>query len=77
MLAFLDLPPDDRFDDALSRYEFRTGRAEAFRRDLDARSLQLLDTSLAAHLARHGYRAPSPQETVSDGKGDAQAGAPT
>ena len=72
MLAFLGLPRDDRFDEALSRYEFRTGRAEAFRRDLDTRSLQLLDASLAGHLARHGYGTPSPQETAS--KGPAAAG---
>ena len=57
MLDFLGLPMDGPFERALSRYEFRTGRAEAFRRDLDASSLQLLDISLGDHLARHGYTA--------------------
>jgi hypothetical protein len=60
MLEFLELPMSVAFGRALARYEFRPGRADAFRRDLDPTSLQLLDISLGDHLARHGYGAGAP-----------------
>jgi hypothetical protein len=55
ILDFCDLPWDRTFRRALDGYEFRPGRAEAFRRDLDADSLRTLDQSLAGHLGRYGY----------------------
>jgi hypothetical protein len=55
MLDFLNLPGHPDFERALARYEFRPGRADAFRRDLDPNGLRLLEASLGEHLARHGY----------------------
>ena len=55
ILHFLGLPPDQRFEEALARYEFRPTRTDAFVRDLAPQALRLLDTSLAEHLARLGY----------------------
>ncbi len=54
MLEFAGLPYDG-FDSALDKYTFSQGRSDAFRRDLDAESLRLLDNSLAGHLGRFGY----------------------
>ena len=55
ILAFLGLPADRRFEQALARYRFRPGRTDAFLRDLDPAGLRLLDASLGEHLARLGY----------------------
>ena len=55
ILDFLGLPGDRRFETALARYNFRPGRTDAFRRDLDTDGLRLLDASLAGHLERFGY----------------------
>jgi hypothetical protein len=55
ILDFLNLPGHPDFERALARYEFRPGRADAFRRDLDPNGLRLLEASLGEHLARHGY----------------------
>ena len=57
-LDFLGLGMTPAFEAQLARYEFRSGRSEAFRRDLDPTSLALLDASLADHLGTWGY-APS------------------
>lgn len=56
MLSFSRLPWTDHFAAAFGRYEFSGGRSQAFRRDLDAAGLSLLDRSLAGHLERHGYQ---------------------
>jgi hypothetical protein len=55
MLEFLGLPWTPEFEAGFSRYVFETGRREAFRRDLDADQLALLDRSLAGHLRDYGY----------------------
>src|SRR5215213_4253731 len=55
MLEFLGLRWTSNFEAGFSRYMFETGRREAFRRDLDADNLALLDQSLAGHLRAHGY----------------------
>ena len=55
LLDFLGLRWTSRFEAGFSRYVFETGRREAFRRDLDARDLALLERSLAGHLQAHGY----------------------
>lgn len=55
MLEFLGLYPDARFDARLARYRFGSARTQAFRKDLDARSLAALDASLGEHLAHRGY----------------------
>jgi hypothetical protein len=55
MLEFLGLRWTSRFEAGFSRYVFETGRREAFRRDLDAENLALLEGSLARHLQAYGY----------------------
>ncbi len=62
MMRILDLAGltwDSAFERQFSRYTFRTGRSEAYRTELSARDVELLDRSLAEHLARRGYRAGS------------------
>ena len=56
LLEFLDLDWTPDFDRGFARCRFEASRVDAFRRDLDARSLELLDASLARHLNRWGYR---------------------
>jgi hypothetical protein len=65
MLEFLGLQWTSDFDAGFSRYVFETGRREAFRRDLDADNLALLEQSLAGHLKAYRY-APAIQP---DGEG--------
>ncbi len=65
--VFLGLDWGGAFDASFSRYSFPASRAEAFRRELDAESLGLLDTSLGAHLGRWGY------ETAQSARGDREA----
>ena len=55
MLEFLGLPWTSDFEAGFSRYVFETGRREAFRRDLDADNLALLEQSLAGHLQAYRY----------------------
>lgn len=55
ILEFAGLTRDGRFDRALARHEFRTARSDAFRRDLGADGLAVLDRSLGDHLGRLGY----------------------
>ncbi len=56
MVRFLGLAPNDEFAAGLARHTFDPGRAEAFRRDLDPRTVELLERSLGEHLQRLGYR---------------------
>ncbi|MFG3442171.1 sulfotransferase family protein [Nonomuraea sp. NPDC047897] len=56
ILAFYELPWTRDFELALDRRRFSRSRAEAYRTDLSARQLALLDSSLSAHLHRYGYR---------------------
>lgn len=55
VLDFVHLRWDDTFEAGFRRYSFPTGRTDAFRRDLDPRSLELLETSLAPRLRKLGY----------------------
>ena len=55
MLEISGLEWTPAFERGFQRYEFRQGRLDAFRRDLDAKSVDLLETSLSAHLERYGY----------------------
>lgn len=55
MLAFAQVPPSPEFDTGLQRYRFSTTRSEAFRRDLPAWDVELLDDLLAEPLRRYGY----------------------
>ena len=55
MLDFLGLQWTTSFEAGFSRFTFKTGRREAFRRDLDAENLGLLERSLAGHLQAYGY----------------------
>lgn len=55
MLRFSGLPASADFSTFLSKHPFRRGRLDAFRRDLDARSLRLLNDSLGTQLEQHGY----------------------
>lgn len=56
MLDFIGLEWTEAFDRQFSRYQFRQDRGDAYRHDLDAASLSLLEESLASHLSRYGYR---------------------
>ncbi|MDF2705521.1 MAG: sulfotransferase [Nonomuraea muscovyensis] len=56
ILGFYDLPWTREFERSLGRQRFTRGRAEAYRTDLSARQLALLDRSLSPHLHRYGYR---------------------
>ena len=55
MLEFMGLEQDRRFDDSLAKIKLVPGQRDAFRRDLDGRSLALLDDSLGDHLDAWGY----------------------
>jgi hypothetical protein len=55
MLEFLGLRWTPEFEAGFSRHAFDPGRRDAFRRDLDADQLALLDRSLAGHLRDYGY----------------------
>jgi len=55
MLEFMDLDWNDEFDTGFSRYEFRTARHDAFRRDLAPHDVEALTSTLAAHLDSRGY----------------------
>jgi hypothetical protein len=55
MLEFLGLRWTAKFEAGFSRYVFDPRRRDAFRRDLDADQLALLDKSLAGHLEGYGY----------------------
>lgn len=56
ILGFYELPWTRDFELSLERRRFSRGRAEAYRTDLAARQLALLDSSLSDHLHRYGYR---------------------
>lgn len=55
ILDFIGLARNPAFDRQLARYRFSAGRTEAYRADLGAADRDLLDASLAGHLARYGY----------------------
>ena len=55
MLEFLGLDWTPAFERGFRGYVFDRARREAFREDLDPAQLELLESSLAGHLARHGY----------------------
>lgn len=55
ILAFLGLSWDEGFDRSFQRYAFGRDRADAFRRELDARDIEVLDASLGEYLERFGY----------------------
>jgi hypothetical protein len=62
MLDFLGLEWTPRFDAGFGRYRFEHGRSAAFRRDLDAANLALLERSLAGRLLAYDYPLmPTPQ----------------
>ena len=56
MLEFAGLQPDPRFDRALERQPFESGRADAFRRDQDPATVERLTESLKDHLEKLGYK---------------------
>lgn len=55
MRQFLGLPADAGFDATVAAHPFDSGRRDAFRSDLDRRSLGLLETALGEALAAFGY----------------------
>jgi Sulfotransferase family len=55
MLGFAGLPPVPAFTRALGRFSFTSDRTQAFRRDLDEKTVGALSQSLQKHLARRGY----------------------
>jgi hypothetical protein len=55
VLGFFGLPLDDAFRTRLGAYAFQTGRADAFRRDLDPASLTALEEVVGPALERYGY----------------------
>jgi hypothetical protein len=55
MRAFVGLPPDEAFASAVAAHPFDAGRREAFRTDLDWRSLERLDAALGDVLDAFGY----------------------
>lgn len=55
MRTFLGLPPDERFTASVAAHPFDAGRREAFRADLDWRSLERLDAALGEVLDAFGY----------------------
>lgn len=55
MVRFTGLEWDDRFEAEFAKHTWRTGRREAFRRDIDPDNLAALESSLADHLRRYGY----------------------
>ncbi|GGK67449.1 hypothetical protein Sme01_09500 [Sphaerisporangium melleum] len=55
ILDFLGLPWSPAFERGFARHAFRTGRVDAFRRDLTPGQIALLNRSLGAHLAARGY----------------------
>ncbi len=56
MLGFLGLADDAAFQAALARSVLHSDRRDAFRRQLGAASVELLDRSLADHLRFWGYQ---------------------
>ena len=55
MVDFMGLEPNERFEAALSKMTFVKARRNAYHKDLDARSIGLLDSSLKEHLLHWGY----------------------
>jgi len=55
VLAFLGVDDDARFDQRVGGSSFRTGRTQAFRRDLTHEQVAALDAVLGAHLRARGY----------------------
>lgn len=55
MADFLGLPWTPQFAEVVERTGFTAARSDAFRRDLGARQVALLDEVLARPLSRHGY----------------------
>jgi len=55
LLQFLEMEWTPTFESAFVRYHFDPVRTQAFRTDLDASSLRLLEVSLASHLESYGY----------------------
>lgn len=55
MLEFCGLSWNPAFEEGFRRYTFRSGRADAFRRDLGPDDVALLSSSLRDHLSRYGY----------------------
>src|SRR4029077_18876547 len=55
MLGFSGLPPVPEFTRALGRFSFTSDRTQAFRRDLDEKTVAALSKSLQNHLERRGY----------------------
>lgn len=55
MLAFLGLQWDDLFESAFRRYRFSASRQAAFRQDLHATQLALLEKVQGERLSRYGY----------------------
>jgi hypothetical protein len=55
LLAWLGLGWNHTFEAGFSRYSFRLAPTEAWRRDLSQRDIELLERSLAGHLAHYGY----------------------
>jgi hypothetical protein len=55
LLGHLGLDWDDDFERAFATLEFTPARADAYRSELTARDVELLDAALAEALAAHGY----------------------
>jgi hypothetical protein len=55
ILRFLGLSWNEDFEGAFARYAFGSDRADAYRRELDPRDIEALDTALGEHLERLGY----------------------
>jgi omega-hydroxy-beta-dihydromenaquinone-9 sulfotransferase len=56
LLTHLGLPWNDDFDRAFAALEFTPARADAYRQELSARDVEMLDRALAPALAAHGYQ---------------------
>jgi hypothetical protein len=56
LLAHLGLPWNDGFDRAFAALELTPDRADAYRHELSARDVEMLDRALAPALAAHGYQ---------------------
>ena len=55
ILAFAGLGWDERFERHLAEYPIRSGRSEAFRRELGTRDVEQLGGVLRSHLEPRGY----------------------
>jgi hypothetical protein len=55
ILTYFGLPFDAAFRQRFARYSFRTGRADAYQRDLDPASLKALEEVVGPTLERCGY----------------------